>query len=1355
MTNRWWCCAIGLVGVALTLRAQPADDLESGFRGPPASAKPQTLWFWMNGNVSRAGITRDLEAMARVGLGGAMMFDGSTYLPEGPAKYLSPEWRGLLTHAIKEANRLGLTLGMHNAPGWSSSGGPWITPERAMQQLVWTETTVQGGGAVDLVLAPPQKNLGFYRDAFVIAFPALAAETVPYEEALRSITTSGGKAVEKTALSDGNLATSVVLAAKDFLQFEFTEPTDVCAVTVLPGAGGRFPTVNLEASDDGVAYRPVATVRNPGKHGIQPPGLASFPAVRAKFYRAVASGAADLAEVVLHRAPRITDWNFKANFAYRLGRQVELPAAGDRDAAIDPARVIDLSARVDMDGRLKWIAPPGAWTILRVGHTPTGQLNVSASKAGTGLECDKFSREAAEFHFDHVIAQVLADAGPLAGKSFTAVEIDSYEAGMQNWSASLPDEFKRRMGYELWRYLPAVAGGRIVGDAAVAERFLFDLRRVEADVMAENYYGRMQELCAAHGLKFYVEGYGQGVFDEMKVSGGPDFPMTEFWERTPWTPSRVVKLVSSAAHVYGKPVVAAESFTGEEETARWEEYPYSLKILGDEMFGLGVNQMLFHRFAQQPHPTAVPGMAMGPWGFHFDRTNTWFEQSRPWLDYLARAQWMLRQGTYVADVLYFVGERPPDVAQMAMPVLPAGYNFDLVNADVLLTRASVKDGQIAIAGGGNYRVLMLPPDLQGATPELMRKLREFVAGGATILGPKPAHSLTLRGFPAGENEVREIATELWGSAEVGPALRAGLSSTVALESKEQAGLQPRPARRAGPTNQSIADVLHDLNIAPDFEYVGKQPDAALSWIHRSTAEAEIYFVGNRQRRVENVVASFRVTGRTPEIWRPETGRREAAAIFSTDGERTNVPLRLEPAESVFVVFKHGAKAAPAMALMRDGQNVIAATTPETTAPSRAANAFTMMVWARPDIDLRVMPREATTGWLDETGKFYVVPAAEGDVVLGKGHAMAGLAVGRNGAYVVERSSTSAPAVLVANLPVAGWTHFAVVYRDGKPRLFVNGKFVREGLVSGNIVHPGIGSPPPSPGTAYHFAGLDALLRASGLPQTPSQGFAFYFEGNMTRPELADRALSDDEIARAAARGLPPTEGTAEAEIARRADGKVEALVWRPGSYALDRGAPVKISVAAPIAVDGPWHVAFQEHRGAPPAIELPQLMSWHRYPDTGVKYFSGTATYSRALDVPADFVASDKRVVLDLGRVEVIASVRLNGKEVGILWKEPYRIDLTDAVHAGTNELEINVTNLWPNRLIGDEELPAENSYATGGEHGITKLPLWYASGEPKPPGGRVTFTTWKFFSKGEPLYESGLLGPVRLLNPVRCVLPQ
>jgi hypothetical protein len=1190
---------------ALLLTAQAPNELESNFRNPPASVRPQTFWPWMNGNVSREGITLDLEAMQRVGIGGATIFDAG-YAPEGPARFMSPEWRDLMAHAIKEGKRLGIEIGMHNGPGWSSSGGPWITPERSMQQLVWSETTVTGPGPKEIALPQPRSNLGFYRDAMVLAFPAEPGEQSPQR----------------------------ITRAPDSIQLEFADPYEASAITVWPAFNGRFPNLTLEASRDGSSWQRVTTISNPGRHGIQPPGVRNFPAIKARWFRITGSGAGEMAEVRLQHSPRIEDWNFKANFAYRVGRQMEIPPPGPYDYAIDPKSVRDLSTQTDRDGRLKWDVPPGSWTLLRIGQTTTGQLNVSASDAGRGLECDKMSLEATDFHFQTVIGKVLSQAGPLA-----SVTIDSYEAGMQNWTAEFPQEFRKRTGYDLRSFLPAMTG-RIVYDRAISERFLFDVRRTQADLMAQYYYGGFAGACRFLKLKLYVEGYGQGVFDEMQVSGIPEFPMTEFWERTPWTPNRVVKMVSSAAHVYGKQVVAAESFTGEEETARWLEYPYSLKPLGDLMFSLGVNQMVFHRYVHQPHPTAVPGMTMGPWGFHMDRTNTWFEQSAAWIKYLSRCQYLLRQGTYVSDLLYFTGERPPGAENFEVPAAPAGFSYDLINPDALLAH-----------GIGDHRILVLPSDLKCVTPLLMRQLQAWVNRGLTLVGPKPQCSPTLRSYPDSDNEVRRIADELWGSGRVASKL--------------------------------------DMHMEPDFEYTGRS-DTALSWLHRKLPDGDLYFVANRQRRVEHVTCTFRVAGRAPEFWNAETGGIRKATLFSFDGDRTHVPMHLEPAESVFVVFHDRVSAVPV--------NTI---DPFVLSPPRdIKDTFTMSLWAKPDIDLRLMPHESTTGHLDETGKFYAIPADEGDRRFGPGHATAGVAIGRNGVYVVERSSTASPAVLVANIPVEGWTHFAVVYTQGKPSLYVNGAFVREGLKSGSVVHPGIGSPPPTPDTAYHFDSLDALLRASGRPPQPSNGIAYYFEGNMTEPELnaiASPALPDPPVA--------------------------EGWHTRP--------------------ITGPWRVTFQEGRGAPASITLPELISFHRHSDPGVRYFSGTATYSHRVEIEAG-----KRVMLDLGRVEVVAEVHVNGKDLGVLWKEPYRIDITEATHPGSNDLEIRVTNLWPNRLIGDEQRAPENQFATGSEHGILRLPDWYKKGEPKPAGGRITFTIWQFYKKDDPLLESGLLGPVRLLIP-------
>lgn len=1297
-----------LYGVATTAsHGQSFDDLHARFRHPPASARPQTFWHWINGNITRDGITRDLEAMQRVGLGGVMIFHTGVDIPKGPVDYLSPTWLKLMQHAVNEADRLGLEVSMHNGPGWSSSGGPWITPELSMQQLVWTETTVRGPKQLETVLPQPYTKEGYYRDVAVLAFPSVPGEETPYHAQLRRVTTSDGVAVDTATLADGDLKSGVKLGRGEYVELEFTEPFEARSVVAYSTAGGPTPDVVLEASDDGKTFRRVVEVSISPPRGIEYPGTENFRPVRARYFRVVPERPCGVSEVWLYGAPRIEDWNFKGHYAFRLPQPTAAPLKTGDELAIDPTAVRDLSAQMDDEGWLTWDVPDGSWTILRFGQTSTGQYNIAAPDAGRGLECDKFSREATKVHFDHVVGKVLEVVGPLAGKAFLAVSLDSYEAEMQNWTAAFPEEFQQRNGYDLLPYLPAMTG-RIVGSGDISDRFLFDLRRTQAELMLGNYFGGLAQLCHQHGIEFYVEPYGPGAYDELQAGSYADIPMSEFWARNPWGDNRVVQSVASSAHIYGKRVIGAEAFTSEANTGRWLEHPYALKSVGDLMFSLGFNKAFFHRYAHQPHPTAVPGMTMGPWGFHFDRTNTWFEQSAAWLDYLARCQYMLQQGVPVADIMVFVGEQTPGAEQFIRPRIPPGYKYDLVNADVLLSRVRIEDGQIVLPEGTSYRLLVLPTDLKGMTPELVARLSELVAEGMVLLGPKPEFSLSLRGYPQADARFARLADQLWGDGEAerpeGHALGKGRVFS----------------------GQSIADVLRRLGIQRDFESNTRAPDGSLTWLHRKLPDGDLYYVVNRRRRSEQAVCSFRASGRRVELWRPETGEVRRAAVHASADDRTRVAFDLQPAESVFVLLRDAAGGSPIQTLSKDGMNVIQTepyTGPGSVAPEQS---FTMAAWVKPDTDLRAMPRESARRGFDERGAHYVVPAPDGEALYGPGHVAAGLAVGRNGIFVLERAARSSPAVLVANMPISGWTHVAVVYADGVPSLYVNGKFVRKGLASGKRVHPGVGAP-------------------------PSPGITYYFEGDQTPTKLFDRALSEEEIMAMVAAGVPAPEGPPPVEVSLNDDGDVTALVWESGNYAIDGGALQNVVVADPIDVTGPWQVSFQAGRGAPESITLPELVSLDEHPEPGVRYFSGTATYTNTLDVPATALAEGRRVVLDLGRVEVIAEVRLNGKDVGVLWKPPFRIDVTDAVRPSANALEVRVTNTWPNRLIGDEQLPAEDEYEIGG--GIVHLPDWYANGEPKPPGGRTTFSTWHHFDKDEPLVESGLVGPVRLLNPVQQIL--
>src|ERR1035438_4489184 len=331
------------------------------------------------------------------------------------------------------------------------------------------------------------------------------------------------------------------------------------------------------------------------------------------------------------------------------------------------------------------------WTILRMGHTSVGMENHPAPDGGGGLECDKYSREAMDFHFEHFFGALLSALGPLAAKGLAGSLIDSYEVGMQTWTPLMPQEFERRRGYSMRPYLPALTG-RVVGSGDVSDRFLWDIRRTHADMMADNYYGRFAELCRQHAMKPYAEPYSGGPFDEMQSGSRLDVPMGEFWVARNTAVNRSVKLAASVGHVYGKPVIGAESYTGQPQFSKWQEYPFQMKAQGDWMYTQGLNQFIFHRYAHQPHPDAVPGRTMGHWGFHFDRTNTWWNPGKAWLKYAARCQNMLRQGLFVADLLYFEGENAPLAAPTLnelKPAPPPGYDWDTCDRQALLERIKI------------------------------------------------------------------------------------------------------------------------------------------------------------------------------------------------------------------------------------------------------------------------------------------------------------------------------------------------------------------------------------------------------------------------------------------------------------------------------------------------------------------------------------------------------------------------------------------------------------------------------------------------------------------------------------------
>lgn len=558
-------------------------------------------------------------------------------------------------------------------------------------------------------------------------------------------------------------------------------------------------------------------------------------------------------------------WNYYRDIAVlAVPDEPELPVAN----------VVDLTAKMDARGELHWDAPAGQWIILRFGHTTTGMTNVNqAPTSGVGLECDKFSRAAVERYWAGYPAMLIALAGKHAGTTFDRMEIDSYEAGPQDWTPAMFDEFKKRRGYDLLPWLPALAG-KTIGDKNLTGRFKRDWKQTIADLFADNYYLFMDELARrTPGLQLLVEPYS-GPFQTPAVSGGQSLLACEFWNKPPQWGGDNVRQVTSAAHTWGKPLVFAEAFTCWPLSA-WSDDPHALKAVGDREFAAGVNLFMLHAGAQNPWPKVKPGMSMGKWGTQFVPGQTWWEHGGPeWLSYLARCQFLLQQGAFVGDVCFLVEDS-------TKALLPEGYSGDACGERAFLTRMSVRDGRLVMPDGMSYRVLVLP-ESQSMTVPVARRLQRLVQEGAIVVGPKPLTTPGLEGYPASDAEIKKIGEEVWRDCDGNAVKEHDFGKGKVIWGKP------------------LKDVLQEIPVPPDLQ-VSDAP--GIKWIHRRRDDTDIYFVSNQQARPTEVSASFRVAGRVPELWHADTGKVEPAPYWQNSNDHTTVLLNLDPEGSVFVVFR--------------------------------------------------------------------------------------------------------------------------------------------------------------------------------------------------------------------------------------------------------------------------------------------------------------------------------------------------------------------------------------------------------------------------------------------------------------------
>lgn len=897
-----WCSILIFAAsctTTTTTLGTSSSNLSSGFVTPPDSIQTSVYWYWISDNISKEGVIKDLQSMKKAGINRAFIGNiGLSDVPYGKVKMLTDEWWEILHAALKTATELNIEIGIFNSPGWSQSGGPWIKPEEAMRYLTASKLAVKGPQKLVKKLDKP---IAIFQDVKVIAYP------VPKDDQL-ILNNINGKITSLpvvsglSTLTDGDNKTGIKFpAGEEFtLYIESKEPFTARSLSVRPTEQPMLVNAVFQVKEADGTFRTLSEFQinrsNPALNvGFDPyaPVVISFPVTKATNFRLTIKNTkpgCGLAEVILGAAPRVERFSEKTLAKmhptplpywhdYQWPSQ---PEPEDHSTVIDGSKVVDITKNLTSDGTINWDVPEGEWVILRTGMTPTGTVNSPASPEATGYEADKMSKKHIEKHFYGHMGEILKRIPEADRKCFKVVVQDSYETGGQNFTDRFLEEFKAKYGYDAIPYLP-VYQGMVVNSEQASDRFLWDMRRMVADKVAYDYVGGLREISHKHGLHTWLECYGHWGFpSEFLMYGGQSDEIGgEFWSEGELGDIEN-RAATSCGHIYGKTKISAESNTC--GGGAFSRYPGVIKQRGDRFFAEGINNTLLHVYISQPYEDKNPGV--NAWfGNEFNRKNTWFSQMDVYTQYLKRTNFMLQQGLNIADVAYFIGEDAPKMTGIADPALPVGYQFDYMNAEVIEKYMTVKDGLITLPHGTQYRILVLPK-LETMRPEVLAKIKQLVSDGAVVLGPAPKRSPSLQNQPAADQQLQQMASELWGDVD---------GKTI-------------KSRKVGK-----GMILNGLDMKEAFALIGCSPDCALPedrsihFGHRTIKDGEIYFITNQTAETKLVTPEFRIKDRLPELWEATTGNIRNLKAYNQKENSTAVPLKLAPYESVFVVFHQPAQ----------------------------------------------------------------------------------------------------------------------------------------------------------------------------------------------------------------------------------------------------------------------------------------------------------------------------------------------------------------------------------------------------------------------------------------------------------------
>ncbi|WP_158837340.1 glycosyl hydrolase [Polaribacter sp. L3A8] len=862
-----------LIGMSSYSQKQENPISEQLFKNPSPENRPRTWMHAMSGNMSKVGLTKDLEAIADVGIGGIILFNVTHYVPKGKVIFNSDEHIEMTAHAAAECERLGLSFGVHNCDGWTSSGGPWVAPEHAMKRVTYNQTIVNGGN-VKLQLETPSQRGGFYKDVAVLAYPALASDIEDYEN--KATLKSSQKSLKLNLLVDQRIDVETNLEGTQkkpqWIDFNYGKPFTMNSLAMSfyqpPRKKGK---IYLKTSEDGITYKIIKEIKPMNIVKYERAVELDFNGITSKYFRIESEVPLQLTEISLSNLKRINNTLARTSLFKIENYKMPTIKNVNPSSIINKDEVINLTAFMDDKGTLNANLPKGKWTIMRFGYTITAAFNVPASEEGTGWEVDKMSRESFKIFYDGYVRNVIDATRAVAPNALQYTEIDSYEVGGQNWTKNYEQAFKKELGYDLVSFLPLYAG-KYVDNKDTSDQVLWDIRNFNSKMITDNYFDYFTELCHEDGLISYVEPYSfNGDFNELDAARKVDITMGEFWMHQRYQAGTAV----SGARIYGKNVVSAEAFSARPEI-NWKGHPGSLKLTGDKAWTLGINEFMFHRFAHQANTHVKPGMTMSQWGSHIDRTQTWwYNAGSAWFKYLARGQYMLRKGIPVSDLLVFVGDGSPNSIikeHMFSPALPKHINYDCINADALLHRVEAKENKMVLPNGIQYQALYLK-NIKEIKLKTLKRIAELANKGVVIIGEKPQKLGSYAVSEKDNIEFNKLVDQIW-------------------------------TRKTTYLSGDWDTIFKANNISTDLFIEGGKD---INYTHRKTENEDVYFFYNPENEARTYLCTFNIEGKIPELWNQMTGEVTKLAAFTSENGQTKALISLPAEGSVFVVFRESSK----------------------------------------------------------------------------------------------------------------------------------------------------------------------------------------------------------------------------------------------------------------------------------------------------------------------------------------------------------------------------------------------------------------------------------------------------------------